>query len=284
MIKFIKKAFTKQIIWRVYVPLLTVTFGIILDRSIPKINIIGVAVDILIKILTLNIPLYIILIIILLAIVLYKIKKLKLNEEQKFILSMINERELGIKTLFIAYKKEFPNTSRTMSECIRAITKLENLKLVKLEAFTGGMQDIQDELFQITDKGRKRIRKMDTETKAEAEKIFEDIYYKKNEKKVATDKIKRLEPKKQMVYILEILANQLDRKKKKSVLRNDYFEEFRKKDISDFNYVWSILEKKGFVSQSRGTTGYGGSYEELPFYITDKGLEFYLENKNVLKD
>ncbi|MGB7294573.1 MAG: hypothetical protein WBC70_03215 [Candidatus Aminicenantales bacterium] len=161
--------------------------------------------------------------------------------------------------------------------------KLEKRKLIELGCQTGGVYKVQDELFKITKKGQKRLKKISESLKSQAENIFEEIYKEVHNLSSIICRIKNEETIKEIVYILGILANQLDKKRLKSVLQNDYFGKFRNKEVSDFNYVWSFLEREDLIVQDRGITGYGGGYGELPFYITDKGLEFYSEKKAVIK-
>lgn len=287
MRQFIKQAFSKQIILRAYLPALVVGLILfIIDRTVPEFNLIEIINGFgrfLLSFLKISIPIYALLVLMIAAFVIFKISTKKLGYRQKFILSLIDGREISLIKIFIAYKRMFLNDSRTMTHCFLQMKKLEKRKLIELGCQTGGIYTVQDELFKITKKGQRRLEKISESLKNQAENIFEEIYREDHNLSSMMSRVKNEETIKEIVYVLGILANQLDKKRVKSVLQNDYFGKFRNKEVSDFNYMWSILEKEDFVSQDRGITGYGGGYGELPFYITDKGLEFYNKNKAVIK-
>jgi len=235
--------------------------------------------NIWINILFLKIPMWSLLVLVLLAILVYKIKTRKLNEEQKFILSIIDKREVGLTDIVLAYKMCYPAEPRTKTKCFRILKKLERLKLVKLKCLTGGIKSVREEIFGLTDRGKKRLRKVKTGIRDKAEEIFGKIYYEKHGLVYVDEEIE--ENKKDIGFILGALANKENGKELKSALGKDYLDTFKNKAIADFDHIWNILERNKLVEQDRGMTGYGGSYEDLPYYITDRGMKLY---NDVLKD
>jgi len=235
--------------------------------------------DICINILFLKIPMWSLLLLVLVAILGYKIKTRKLNEEQKFILSIIDKREVGLTDIVLAYKMCYQAEPRTKTKCFRILDKLERLKLIKLKCLTGGIRSVKEEIFALTDRGKKRVRKVEMGIRDKAEEIFGKIYYEKHGLVYVDEEIE--ENKKEIGFILGALSKKENGKELKSALGKDYLETFKNKAMADFDHIWNILEKNKLVEQDRGTTGYGGSYEELPYYITDRGLKLY---NDVLKD
>jgi len=277
MQKFVKQVFSRQVILIAWLPTFVVALiFFILDRPIPEFSVANLIVGfekICIRTLFLKIPIWFLLILILLSFLIYKIIRGALNEEQKFILSIIDEREVGLMNLALAYKRCYPKESRIKTKCFKILNKLERLKLIKLECYTGGAHTVQEEIFGATDKGKKRQKKIEREIREKAEEIFEKIYYETHGLEYVDAEIE--ENKKDIGFILRILANKIDKKELKSALLKDYLNSLESKTIADFNYIWSILERKRLVEQDRGITGYGSGYSELPFYITDRGLKLY---------
>jgi hypothetical protein len=259
--------------------------SIILDRVIPDFsigNIIGGFFQILYNILIFKIPVWILLVLSLSAFLVFRLKTRTLNERQKFILSILDEREVRLIDLAFAYKKCWPNESRIKTKSFKTLNKLERLKLIKLGCLVGGINTVQEELFKATDKGKKRMKKIEERIRDKAEKIYDEVYHEARGLKPLDVEIEdRIE---EIVFILKFPANEEEKKELKSVLQFNYYNQFTDKKISDFNYVWSILERKNLVRQDRGSTGYGGSYSELPFYITDRGLQLYNDYKDIQED
>lgn len=281
MRKFIKQAFSKQIIAYILAGVIL----IILDHIIPQFNIRNIikeAWQYFIKIMNQRVPVFILIILILMAFIILIIIRRKLDKKQQFVLSIIDDREIGLIKLFRAYRKNFPRESRIMTRVFKIINKLERLKLIELGCQTGGMRQVQDELFRITKKGRRHLKKVSERIKDKAEEVFDEIYKEEHKSHLVNRKINYKKNIKEILFILGMLANQLDKKMKKSILRNDYLSKFKDKKVSDFNFVWSILEEKEFIFQA--ITGYAGGYEELSFYIADEGLGFYHSNRDVLKE
>lgn len=268
----IKKIFSKYLLWRLWAPLILGIFLIILDRSIPNINIFVIFVKFLRNILIQNIPIYIILILIVLAYILFILIQRKLNEGHYLLLSLLNNREVGLTKIFFAYQRFFPNNSRVISNSSKIISKLEKLKLIEMGSQTGGINQIQDEYFKISKKGKKRLNKVKKEIETKANQIFEEVYSKQFEQSLEHENILPKEVSNGMLFILNMLAQKTDKRMMKNYLRNSYLEEYSEKDVSDFNYVWSILEKKEYILiEQFWSSGYDA---ETPFYITDAGLEY----------
>lgn len=227
------------------------------------------------------VPIYVVLVIfvlILIVFLLIKLRKLRLNEKEMFMLGILDERELGLNLLFKVYKQRFDAESRTMSNCLVTIKQLEKKKLIKCATFTGGINDIQDELFQLTKKGRKRFEKLDSVIKEKAEGVYNKVLA-MPKMKFGRKKLGRIEPNKEIIFILELLANQQKKSMRKTALSNYYFKEFSNKKVIDFNIVWNRLQTGDLITEYRGSPGYGRSYI---YSITDRGVEYlrtYKENK-----
>lgn len=227
------------------------------------------------------VPIYVVLVIfalVLIVFLLIKLRKLRLNEKEMFILGILDERELGLNLLFKVYKQRFGTESRTMSNCLVTIKQLEKKKLIKCEAFTGGIDDIQDELFQLTKKGQKRFKKLDSIIKGKAEDTYKKLLA-MPKMKFERKKLERIEPNKEIIFILELLAKQQSRSMRNSTLRNYYFKNFSNKKVIDFNIVWNRLQTGDLITEYRASPGYGRSYI---YSITDRGVEYlrtYKENK-----
>lgn len=125
-----------------------------------------------------TVPIYIVLFIfvfILIVLLLIKLRKHRLNEKEMFILGILDEREIGLNLLFKLYKQRFEKESRTMSHCLITIKQLEMKKLIKCAALSGGINSIQDELFQLTEKGQKRFEKLDSTIREKSENIYNKL-------------------------------------------------------------------------------------------------------------
>lgn len=283
MPKWVKEAFSKKLIFGVYIPGIIL---FILDRAIPEFSIINIIVDIampfLFKILILGVPIWLLLLVVIVSFVLFKIKRRALDEKQKFILAIIVKREVNLTDLAFAYKKRWKENNRLKTKCFKILSKLERLKLVELGCHVGGVNTVQEEMFRATDKGKKRLEKIHDSIKNKAEEINEEVWREVCGLELIDAEIE--ENKRDIVFILGFLANRTDKRARQSTLRGKYFNEFSDKEIADFNYVWSVLERRRLVEQEGGTTGYGESYSELSFYITANGLKLYNENKDALED
>jgi len=107
-------------------------------------------------------------------------------------------------------------------------------------------------------------------------KIREDLNYVYNR----YEKYEKLEPDDEIRYILRVISNSKHGKMTETSINKWYSGKFKDKTIGDFRMVFDLLTIKGFLQQERGKTGYGGSYEELPFKITSKGY-WYLRYRKV---
>lgn len=81
----------------------------------------------------------------------------------------------------------------------------------------------------------------------------------------------KLEPNEEICFILKLIANETEEEMLKSKVRAQYLHKFDDRNTADFNIVWNLLSIKNFIID---TTGYGGSYEEMPFKITNGGLQY----------
>lgn len=156
--------------------------------------------------------------------------------------------------------------------------QLEKKKLIECEVFTGGTKDIQDEMFKLTKKGQKRFKKLDSVIKKKAEDIYNKLLA-MPKIKFERKKLERIEPNKEIIFILELLAKQQNRSMRNTALRNYYFKNFSNKKVIDFNIVWNRLQTGDLITEYRGSPGYGRSYI---YSITDRGVEYlrtYKENK-----
>jgi len=286
MQKRVKQFFSKQTFFRYWLPTLVIgLLYFIVNRTVPEFSVVNIIVgfaQILYNILIFKIPVWILLVSSLLALLVFRLKLRTLNERQKFILSILDEREVRLTNLAFAYKKCWPNESRIKTKCFKTLNELERLKLIKLGCFVGGINTVQEELFRATDKGKKRLKKIEDSIKDKAEKIYDEVYHEARGSEPLDVEIEdRIE---EIIFILKFPADEEEKKELKSVLRFNYTNQFTDKEIADFNHVWSILERKNLVEQGRGMTGYGGSYSEFPFYITDRGLQLYNDYKDIQEE
>jgi len=231
------------------------------------------------KILNRTIPIYavlVILVFILIVLLLIKLRKFRLNEKETFILAILDKREIGLNLLFKLYKQRFEKESRTMSHCLLTIKQLEMKKFIICPALTGGINGIQNELFQLTKKGQKRFEKLDSVIKEKAENIYNEILN-MAKIKLGSRELKRIEPHKEIMFILELLANQQNKSMAKTALSNYYFKNLSNKKVIDFNILWNRLETGDLIIEYRGSTGYGSS--DI-YFITDEGLEYLWTFRN----
>ena len=214
--------------------------------------------------------------IIFIVFLLIKSRKTRLNEKDMFILGILDEREIRLSLLFKIYKQRFETESRTMSNCLVTIKQLEKKKLIECEVFTGGAKDIQEEMFKLTKKGQKRFEKLVPVIKKNAENIYNKVLA-MPKMKVGSSELKRIEPHKEIIFILELLANQQNKSMTKTDLRNYYFKKFSNKKVIDFNVVWNRLETGNLIMEYRASPGYGSS--DI-YYITDNGLVYHRTYRN----
>jgi hypothetical protein len=225
------------------------------------------------------VPIYVVLVIFALTLIVFlliKLRKHRLNEEETFILAILDKREIGLNLLFKLYKQRFEKESRTMSHCLLTIKQLEMKKLIKCAALSGGINGIQDELFQLTKKGQKRFEELDSVIKEKAENIYNEILN-MAKIKLGSRELKRIEPHKEIMFILELLANQQNKSMAKTALSNYYFKNLSNKKVIDFNILWNRLETGDLIIEYRGSTGYGSS--DI-YFITDEGLEYLRTFRN----
>ena len=81
----------------------------------------------------------------------------------------------------------------------------------------------------------------------------------------------KLEPNDEICFILKLIANEDEREMLESDVMTQYFYKFNDRNTADFNIVLDLLNIKKFI---RDTTGYGGSYGEMPFEITSDGFHY----------
>lgn len=86
------------------------------------------------------------------------------------------------------------------------------------------------------------------------------------------EKYERLEPDNEIRFILELVADQLDERLKKSEIEKCYFNAFKNKKQYNFNSVFNLIMTKDFLEKL--TEGYGGSYGPLAHKITNKGYDY----------
>lgn len=212
---------------------------------------------------------YLALLLCLVVLVLKRIKNRRLNESEKFIISILDDRELGFGNLFKAHKVKFTKESRTVSNCVSAVKHLEKMKLVESKASVGGIKEVGDELFRLTDKGKKRYKKLDG-MKSEAAQIIEQVL---NIGPQESEKTKGLEAHGEAVFILEHLANKANRASSWRKIEPEYVEKFKGKAVKDLQIILNDLGQKGFIEKIEY-----GEWGEIGYSITSAGLK-YLKNK-----
>jgi hypothetical protein len=95
--------------------------------------------------------------------------------------------------------------------------------------------------------------------------------------KLGSRELKRIEPHKEIMFILELLANQQNKSMAKTALSHYYLKNFSNKKVIDFNILWNRLETGDLIIEYRGSTGYGSS--DI-YFITDEGLEYLRTFRN----
>jgi len=205
-----------------------------------------------------------------------KSRKTRLDEKDVFILGILDEREIRLSLLFKIYKQRFEAEPRTMSNCLVTIKQLEKKKLIECEVFTGGAKDIQEEMFKLTKKGQKRFEKLVPVIKENAENIYNKVLA-MPKMKFGSSELKRIEPHKEIIFILKLLANQQNKSMTKTDLRNYYFKKFSNKKVIDFNIVWNRLETGNLIMEYRASPGYGSL--DI-YYMTDNGLVYHRTYRN----
>jgi len=275
MRKWVKEAFSRKLIFTVYIPsIILIILGCVI-KEVWDISIIVSAAVFLFKILIFRISIWILLAVALVGLILYRIKRRVLDERQKFILSILDDREVGLTNLAVAYKKLWPKDGRIKTKSAEILKSLERLKLAESRCSVGGANTVQEEMIKATDKGKKRIKKIETVVLEKAEKIFDEVYREAISLEPMDEEIEH--NMEDIFFILGILAHDEAKEALKTRLRFDYTNQFRDKDMAHFNYIWSILERKRLIEEK--PTGYAGSYTEIPFLITDKGLQLYHREK-----
>lgn len=240
----------------------------ILDLFLKQFNVIVPVIIFLWKLININIPFYAIIILAILASI---VLRHAINKKDKFILSLLDGRELNLSKLLSACE------TIKMSGCIGIIGRLEARNLILSPATSGGIKDIRDVYFRLTEKGQKRLKRIEYRIKKMAEDIYNEVC---NELRNLDPTEEEITPiKKEIIYTLQFLANEEDKSSSKSVLRFNYTNMFTDKEMSDFNYMWSVLENKRLVEPDLSS----GGYSELKFTITHKGLKFYNDYKNILE-
>lgn len=233
-----------------------------------KFNVIVPVIIFLWKLKKINIPIYAIIILTILASI---VLRHAINKKEKFILSLIDERELNLSKLLIAFE------TMKISGCIGIIGRLETKKLILSAARSGGIKDIRDVYFRLTDKGKNRLNRIGDRIKEKTEDIYNEVCHELRNLDMTEEELMPI--KKEIIYTLQFLANEEDRSSTKSVLRFNYTNMFTDKEVSDFNYMWSVLENKRLVEPE----GSLGGYSEMKYFITYKGLRFYKAHKNILE-
>jgi len=257
---------------RARIPLsILASISIIYDFLTNKIGFVIPTLRFLWKFLNQRIPVFIVIALVLAVLILIKQIGWKLTEKEVFIISLLDEGERGLGLLFKAYKKTFPAEPRTMSNCMTTIQKLEKRKLIKVEALTGGINTIQDELFKLTKKGLKRYRKLDAAIK-EKGKVFIFSEVTEHTRECAGEL--RIEPHEEVVFFLTLLANQINRSMAFRFIEPQYMRQFTGKERADLQVLINILERNGLIEKvAMGNLG------EIGYTILTKGLTYFQRNR-----
>lgn len=194
-----------------------------------------------------------------------QIRTRRLSNFEKFIISILNGRELGFSFLFKALMAKFKDESRIVSSCTKSVLQLERRGIVISEALVGGIGDVKDELFKLTTKGKKQYEKLGA-VKDEAEAIFEMIRTARPEQ---VEKTMKLEPNDKFIFILEHLANREDRASSLRDIESDYFRKFKDKSLKNLQILLNDLEQEELVQEIPY-----GNYGEIGYSITSKGLMY----------
>jgi len=257
---------------RARIPLsILASISIIYDFLTNKIGFVIPTLRFLWKFLNQRIPIFIVIALVLAVLILIKQTGLKLTEKEVFIISLLDEGERGLGLLFKSYKKTFPAEPRTMSNCMTTIQKLEKRKLIKVEALTGGINTIQDELFKLTKKGLKRYRKLDAAIKEKGE-VF--IFSEVTEHTRECEGELRIEPHEEVVFFLTLLANQINRSMAFRFIDPQYMRQFAGKERADLQILINILERNGLIEKvAMGNLG------EIGYTILTRGLTYFQRNR-----
>lgn len=85
--------------------------------------------------------------------------------------------------------------------------------------------------------------------------------------------LKNLEPKEEVLFILEILANISNKTEKLSNIEALYIQKFIK-EMSDLQIILNELEHLGFIEETEC-----GEFGEICYFISSKGLQFLKHNR-----
>lgn len=211
----------------------------------------------------------------------------RLGQGEIFVLGFIDEGERGLELIFRAYKKNFSHVSRIVSKCAAVMNKLENNRLVRMEALTGGMNAVQDELFKLTKKGMKKYKKLSPAIKTKTEQIFTELREEIDRQKVDAKssemeeasaqvaKESRIEPHEEVIHILYLLANQPGGAMKLRELEFYYMNKFKPREHVDLQLVLNKLELSHLIEE----IGIG-AMDELGYEIHRKGLSYFEKYRN----
>ena len=196
----------------------------------------------------------------------------RLTVEETFILSFIDEGERGLEILSRAYKRRFPQESRALSKCCVNIKRLEAKKYVINSAFTGGIDNVQDELFKLTKRGLRKYKKLDPLIITEADKYYSEIRSVASKAKNSAplgikEDVKSLKFTEEHGLILTMLGVS-----SKAVDEERLFDEYKKRFPSKgrlgFKYIMEDLLRVEFIDPG-SPYSYGN-----PYSLTSKGLFF----------
>ena len=92
-------------------------------------------------------------------------------------------------------------------------------------------------------------------------------------KEMKAEKVKKLEPNIEIIFILDVLANQSDRTLEQRYLWDKYLLKFKEKKQSDFQIILNELENHYLIEETEC-----GELGEICWFITTIGLT-YLKKK-----
>jgi hypothetical protein len=243
---------------------------IIFDFVTNKIGYALPVIEFLWRVLNLRLSLLFIGIFSIIVLLVFKLISRKLDEDEIFLISFIDEGERGLDLIFKAYKKKFPRESRIVSCCLAKMKKLEKRKLINIETLTGGANGIQDELFKLTKKGLKKYKKLDSAIKDRAEQIVIEL----KETSMQVEKELRIEPHVEVVFILNLIANQPGNAMTIREIEHDYMRQFGPKQRADLKIVINNLELNYLIEETAI-----GAMDELGYEILRKGLKYLEKNR-----
>ncbi|MCX6565198.1 MAG: hypothetical protein NTW38_02040 [Candidatus Aminicenantes bacterium] len=220
-----------------------------------------------------EVPIYLGFILIFAYFIFSYIKSLRLSNKERFLISFLGSEERGLNLILNAYKRNFFNESRVRSRCISAMNHLERTNLITVTAVSGGMTSIQDELYKLTKKGIKRFNKIDEKIKSKTNEIYLSLKNEKTKNRIP----ERIEPNNEIIFILNVLANQPGISIDKDSLMANYQKKFSDKSVSHFNTIWNLLERNALILQDAGPTGYGSTDN---YSLTDKGFDYLAAHNN----